>query len=164
MRAEAKAIAVGSQVESAIIIGCDQVMEIDGMAVGKEEGPEGAAARLRSLSGRKHFLHNGLAVIVVGSVDEPMPFAVLCQDVISVQLTMRTLTEDAIAAYVATDEWRGSAGCYKIEGRGALLFSEVSAHSFDIIGLPLNTIAAVLRRRGIDLLTQPAGPWVLQMP
>ena len=63
-------------------------------------------------------------------------------------MTFRTVTEDVIRWYVETDEWRGRAGGYAIQGRGAALVQKIDGDYLNVVGLP---VAQLLDR----------APWLL---
>jgi septum formation protein len=76
---------------------------------------------------------------------------------------MRALASDELDAYVRTREWEGCAGCYQYENLGAQLFDWVDGDHATIIGLPVLALLKQLRKLGINTLTQPMGPWDLQL-
>ena len=143
MLAEMKARAVDAQGD-ALVLGADQVLERDdGTMLSKAGSREQAALRLRSLSGRAHFLHSSAVLFerserVWGQTE-------------TVELAMRSLSEAYIQAYLDLEyeAVRGSVGCYRIEGRGAQLFDEIWGSHFAVLGLPLLPLLAYLRERGV---------------
>ena len=124
-----------------LIIGADQVLDLDGQSVGKFYSEAEAKKGLRALSGRTHFLHTGVALLWQ---DHPRQFAV------STRLTVRNLSDDELSAYVATNEWQGCAGGYRIEGQGVCLFEQIEGDYFNILGLPLIEIFSALRALGVS--------------
>jgi septum formation protein len=85
-------------------------------------------ATLRQLSGREHTVVSGLSLID-GEVERTA--------VARTGVRFRPLTDPAIAAYVETGEWRGRAGGYAVQGRGALLVSEIHGDYLSVVGLPV---------------------------
>ena len=78
-------------------------------------------------------------------------------------LSMRALTAQQIAAYVAYDQPSGCAGAYKLESRGIALFDRIeadprTADDTAIVGLPLMLLCELLRRFGVDVLDAGPGP------
>ncbi len=154
LRAKAKAEAVCQQLlargqKAFIVIGCDQVLDFAGQALGKACDQAEAVSRLRAMAGQRHALHNGLALLAVDAVGKKQDLSL---DTTSVHLQMRNLSEAEIAAYIATGEWQGSAGAYKIEGKGQFLFERIEGLQADIIGLPLLKIFSILNQNGFNLL------------
>ena len=145
-RAEFKAIDVGARVASdSLIIGADQVLSLDGAYYDKADSAREAEERLMMFQGRTHFLHSAYCLVVVrhsGSLET------VFEEVIDVPMTMRKLTRSEVQTYVATEEWKGCVGCYRVEGRGIQLFDAVGGDHPTIIGLPLISLFKAFRRLG----------------
>jgi septum formation protein len=116
------------------VLGVDTVVELDGRVYGKPAGPEQAAATLRQLSGHEHTVVSGLSVIH-GEVERTA--------VARTGVRFRSLSDAELAAYVATGEWRDRAGGYAIQGRGALLVSEIHGDYLNVVGLPVAELVRV---------------------
>ena len=110
------------------MLGVDTVVALDGRIYGKPDGPEQAVATLRQLSGREHTVVSGLSVI--GRDVERTAVA-------RTGVRFRALSDAELAAYVDTGEWRDRAGGYAIQGRGALLVSEIHGDYLNVVGLPV---------------------------
>ncbi len=159
MRANFKAHGCKDCDSPSLIITADQVLEFAGQAFGKVKTAAAATDRLRQFSGKQHILHSAYSL---HSYDpESGALVHLNSRVVPVVMNMRPLHDDEIAAYVATGEWQGCAGCYRFEERGVQLFERVGGSSAAIIGLPMLELAADLRTIGLNPLQQPQGPWVL---
>ena len=137
-------------VGDALVIGSDQVVDLEGEVLGKPGSVERACGQLRRLSGRSHRLITAVAVhdLVTGQTHEDVDIHVL---------TMRELTDAQIRGYVAADTPLGCAGSYTIERRGIALFSTIEADpqladNTAIEGLPLMRTLRLLRRHGWDVL------------
>jgi septum formation protein len=137
-----KARAASKNDPEEMIIGADQVLDLDGVSVGKFYSEEEAKKGLRALSGRSHFLHTGVAIL--SRENDLQHFAV------STKLSVRNLTEEEINSYVATNEWKGCAGGYRIEGQGVCLFEKIEGDYFNILGLPLVELLSALRSLGVS--------------
>lgn len=129
----------------ALVIGADQVLSLDGYSFDKATTPEEAFQRLKQFEGRVHFLHSAFCLI---AVDAKGGFKTIYEDVVDVPMTMRRLTTDEIHKYVATGEWQGCVGCYRIEEQGVQLFERIGGDHSSIIGLPLTQLYAALRSVG----------------
>jgi septum formation protein len=68
----------------------------------------------------------------------------LHEETVDIPMTMRALSDSEIADYVATGEWQGCVGGYRIEGAGRQLFDKISGDLSAIIGLPIKELTAVL--------------------
>lgn len=142
LRAAAKARSV--RAPAACVIGADQVawMETpDGVAVfGKPTDPTDHLARLRSLRGRRHTLTTAVTLVHPGgeihlSVDSHLLFRA-------------DLSDEELAAYVATREGSGCAGGYAVEGLGAQLVAEITGDYTNVLGLPVPDVIGALRSLG----------------
>lgn len=142
----AKARSLAAICPDALIIGADQIAEIDGQRLHKPGTEEAARAQLARLAGRTHRLVT--AVTVLCAADHRAETAVDVHE-----LTMRPLPHEAIARYVARDRPLDCAGSYKIESLGIALFERTSGHDFTaIVGLPLTVLVTLLARFGVDVL------------
>ena len=144
--AAGKALSLAPAFPDALVIGADQVLAIEGEVLSKTTSPADAEAQLARLSGRAHALHSAVALHDTASGRLEVELA-------TAYLHMRSLDATQIAAYVARDQPVGSAGGYLFEGRGIALFEGVWAEDDSVIvGLPLMTLARMLRRFGVEPL------------
>ncbi|MFC4175296.1 Maf family protein [Microvirga sp. GCM10011540] len=137
-----KALAVSRAAPERIVLGADQVLDRDGIALHKPDGRETARAQLQSLSGRSHALHSAVALARNGELVDSFVETAL--------LSMRPLSDAAIEAYLdaAGPEVLKSAGVYQVEGVGIHLFDRIEGDHSTILGLPLLPLLAALRRLG----------------
>jgi len=145
MLAEMKAKSVPAG-EGALVIGADQVLELDdGNIFGKPGSRDEALAQLRLLSGKTHYLHSAAVVVENGER--------VWGETESVAMDVRPLGEDFLKAYLDAEyeAIRQSVGGYRIESLGAQLFEEVDGSHFAVLGLPLLPLLAYLRERGLLL-------------
>lgn len=129
---------------SDLVIGSDQTLEApDGTMLDKPGSRDEAAAQLRLLSGRKHWLHSAAAVVEDGAKS--------WSGAESVELSVRPLSESFISAYLDREyeAVRGNVGGYRIEGFGVQLFDRITGSHFAIMGLPLLPLLGYLRERGV---------------
>ena len=146
--AELKALKVSRRVPGALVLGCDQTLSIGdgaerGEMIDKAIDRADAERILRQLSGRVHHLHSAAVIVLNG---EP-----IWRHVERVRMAMRPLSENFITTYLDSDwdECRWCVGCYRIEGPGAQLFSQIEGSQFAIQGLPLLPLLDFLRVRGV---------------
>ncbi len=138
-----KARAVAARNPDAVVIGSDQVGDLDGELLDKPGTDARACAQLASMQGRTHRLWT--AVYVVG------PAGAEARWVDETRLTMRALTAEQIAAYVAADQPLDCCGSFRIESLGVALFSKVEgADPTAIEGLPLMRLTTELAAFGLD--------------
>jgi len=135
-----------------MVIGSDQVAELQGEILGKPGTPEKARAQLRALAGREHRLLTALCVIRRGEGQgEKRPW--LRREALDVHLLrLRPLTDAQIARYVDRDQPLDCAGSYKVEGAGIALFEWIRGDDFTgVVGLPLTKLVAILAELGVTL-------------
>lgn len=140
--AELKACRVSERDPEALVLGCDQILDLDGRIFTKPDDPHAARAQIRALSGRTHRLHSAAVVCRAG---EP-----LWRHVGTARLTMREVSDTYLDDYVARN-WqsiRHSVGAYKLEEEGVRLFSHIEGDHFTILGLPLIELLTWLAVRG----------------
>jgi septum formation protein len=144
-----KARACAPRHPEALIIGADQVAELDGAAIGKPGGHAAAAAQLRSMSGRTVRFHSGLALLDARSGQAH-------SGCVPTDVRFRPLTDAVIEAYLRADQPYDCAGSAKIESLGICLVEAV--HSDDptaLIGLPLILLTSLLAACGVLLPLAP---------
>lgn len=136
--AAAKAAALAVRDPARWVLAADTTVTIDGAILGKAETPAEAAEMLRKLVGRTHQVITGFAIAGPKQLVRTVTSDV---DVIAVDEAM-------IADYVASDEWRGKAGAYAIQGIAAAFIRGVRGSVTNIIGLPLVEVLEALREVG----------------
>lgn len=142
-----KARAVASKFAAAVVIGSDQVADLDGEPVGKPGTHERAFEQLRSMSGRSVVFHTAVAVVRGDVGFEGVAL-------VPVTVRFRTLTDAQIEHYLRAEQPYDCAGSAKSEALGiALLESIESNDPTALVGLPLIQTCALLRQAGIDPLS-----------
>ena len=125
-----------SSAHPTLILGADTVVVCDGEILGKPADAADARRMLLLLSGRTHSVVTGVAV-----VGRPQVVEVAAE---VTQVTVRTLSLQAIADYVATGEPMDKAGAYAIQGYAARWIPRISGCYFNVVGLPLALVASLL--------------------
>lgn len=141
--AEVKAVQVSPRHPDALVVGADQMLDLEGDWLEKPSGRDGARRQLERLSGRRHRLVSSVCVAEGG--------ARVWSHTAEAWLTVRPLSAGFIEHYLdaAGEAVYGSVGAYQLEGLGAHLFSRVSGDHAVILGLPLLPLLAFLRDRGV---------------
>lgn len=138
-----KAIEISRRFPNAVVIGSDQLVDIDGQVLGKPGTTDAAISQLLTMSGRSHRL---LTAVCVLGPERKTEF----RD--ETRMSMRALTRDDAERYVERDQPLDCAGSYRIESCGIALFDRVETEDFTaIMGLPLIRLAQVLREFGIAI-------------
>ena len=142
----AKACAVALSHPEAVVIGSDQVADLDGVPIGKPGTHERATAQLRQLSGRRAVFQTAVAVV---RADIGYEQALLAP----VTVQFRVLSDAEIEHYLRLEQPYDCAGSAKCETLGiALLESIDSDDPTALVGLPLIRTCALLRAAGLDPL------------
>jgi septum formation protein len=136
--AAGKARSVGGEAGERPVVGVDTAVVVDARVLGKPEDEAEAAEMLGALSGRDHVVVSGLCLLTPGWE------AVEHEETV---VRFRELTPRDIAAYVRSGEWRGRAGGYAIQGRGAALVSQVEGDYLNVVGLPDALLVRLLAER-----------------
>ena len=134
--AERKGAAVLAKVEAdAVVISSDTLVELDGVPLGKPCDGEDAFRMLRSLSGRRHNVHTGVAVHYNGKCfSETETSGVI----------FREMTDGEIRDYIATGEPMDKAGSYGIQGIGGKFVTRYDGNFDTIMGLPVGLTARLI--------------------
>lgn len=144
--AVSKARAVAQRFDDAIVIGSDQVAELDGHVLDKPGTPPNACSQLAACSGRAVRFHTAICVIDTRRAEH-------CANAIDLtHVVFRELSGEEIARYVERERPLDCAGGFKAESLGIALFERVESQDpTALIGLPLIALARLLRGCGLTL-------------
>lgn len=143
--AAAKATAVASRVSDALVIGCDSLLVLDGETFGKPADAGAAGDRWRRMRGRTGSLLTGHCVIDAETGRSE-------QGVADTVVHFAEVTDEEIAAYVASGEPLGVAGAFTLDGRSAPFVERIDGHPSTVIGLSLPLLRDLLTRLGVPLV------------
>jgi len=141
--ARAKARPVAARHPGAFILAADTVVACGRRLLPKADDAATARRCLALLSGRRHRVIGGIAVIAPSGRENLR--------VVATQVAFKRLTPQEIDAYVASGEWQGKAGGYAIQGRAAMLIPWIGGSYSNVVGLSLSDCAAMLRGLGFAL-------------
>jgi len=145
----AKAEAVAARHYDAVVIGSDQVAELDGETIGKPHTHARAVAQLRAMSGRRVVFHTAVAVV---RRERGFARSVLAPVVV----TFRVLTDAEIDRYLRAEQPYDCAGSAKCETLGIALLAAIDSDDpTALVGLPLIRTCGLLREAGLDPLAGP---------
>ncbi|KJS41937.1 MAG: septum formation protein Maf [Roseovarius sp. BRH_c41] len=140
--AELKATKVSAKHPAALVIGCDQVLDLQGQLLSKPQTADEARAQLRAMQGKRHDL---LSAVVICQAGRP-----LWRHVGLARMTVRPFSDAWLDGYMARN-WPDIADCvgaYKLEAEGVRLFSRVEGDYFTVLGVPLLDLLSFLTLRG----------------
>lgn len=128
-------------VQGAVVLAADTEVILDDDVFGKPSDRADAERMLRRLGGRTHEVITAIAVVSAGRDMEILNRSTV---------TFVGWTEPGLNAYLDTDEWRGKAGAYAIQGRAEAFISRIEGSYSSVMGLPVHDTATVLRAFGLD--------------
>lgn len=138
--ARAKAAICAARHPGAFVIGADTIVCVGRRMIAKPASRDQAAAMLRLLSGRGHRVVTGVAAIA--------PDGSVASRIAEARIKVKRLTEPEVKALLDSEEWRGAAGGYRIQGRaGAHVISLIGSYTA-VVGLPLYETLSLLTGLG----------------
>jgi len=138
--AAAKAVAVAPRHRGAFILAADTVVACGRRILPKPDDPAAARACLVLLSGRRHRVHGGIALVT--------PAGRLATRRVETIVTFKRLSAAEIEDYLAAGEWRGKAGGYAVQGLAARFVRYLGGSYSNVVGLPLFETVSLLAGQG----------------
>jgi septum formation protein len=138
--AEAKARTVQPRQPGTFILAADTIVACGRRILPKAEDEATARACLTLLSGRRHRVYGGVAVVT--------PSGETAIRRVVTQVAFKRLSKTELDAYLATGEWHGKAGGYAIQGCAAAFIPWIAGSYSNVVGLPLSETAQLLAGRG----------------
>ncbi len=145
MLAKRKANAVFSENSDAVVVGADTVVYLPGenIILGKPRDEADAFCMLRRLSGEKHYVYTGVAVVSKERCDAECAVT---------EVEFRHITDEEITDYIATGEHSDKAGAYGVQSLGGVFVKGIKGEYFNVTGMPKSLTYELLRHQGIDVL------------
>jgi septum formation protein len=137
--AREKAEAVAALEPEALVLGADTVVAVGRRILPKAEDEATLRACLALLSGRRHRVMTGVAVISPAGVRTKL---------VETMIAMKRLSADEIDFYAAHGEWRGKAGGYALQGYGEVYVRHIAGSYSNVVGLPLAETRTLLKAAG----------------
>jgi septum formation protein len=151
--ARAKAEQVTSRIDScadlpdgALVLGCDSVLELDGMAYGKPTGPEDARRRWTAMRGRSGVLHTGHWLVDARSGGSARALGAVASPVVH----FAALTDEEIDDYVASGEPLAVAGAFTVDGLGGAFVSRIEGDFHAVVGVSLPLLRELVAEVGLS--------------
>jgi septum formation protein len=142
-----KARDIAKKHKNAIIIGADSFVILGKKFLGKPRTPQKAREMLKKISGKKHILITGIAIIDTKKNK-------IFTDYEITEIWFKKLTNKEIESYVKTGEPLDKAGGYAIQKLGCLFIEKINGNYTNVVGLPINKIYKYLLKLNVDILSQ----------
>ena len=137
-----KCAAVATDVhDGSLVLGCDSVLELEGRALGKPDDAADAVRRWEAMRGRSGVLHTGHCLRDTRSGAEVSAVA-------STVVHFADVTDDEIAAYVASGEPLHVAGAFTVDGLGGAFVTGIEGDHHNVVGLSLPLLRDLVARLG----------------
>ena len=142
--ARRKGAEVAARLPGRTVLAADTLVCVENEVLGKPVDEADAARMIRLLSGRSHWVYTGVCLLLLdGTVRE---------EVCGTEVCFAELDEDEILRYAASGEPLDKAGAYAVQGRAGAFVRSIHGSPTNVIGLPLETVARMLREAGWKLL------------
>jgi septum formation protein len=130
----------------ALVIGCDSVLDLDGVALGKPSDSADAVRRWHAMRGRTGHLRTGHTVVLLGATPD---LDRVVSAVASTHVAFADLDDATITAYVATGEPLRVAGAFTLDGLGSAFVERIDGDPSNVIGLSLPLLRRLVQQLGI---------------
>lgn len=124
------------------VLSADTSVELDGEIIGKPADTQQAAAFLRRLSGKTHYVHSAVALAHWGQVNTASS---------KTEVRFRDVSDEEIRRYITSGESMDKAGAYGIQGRAAAFIAGISGSYSGVVGLPLFETVGLLKKINFPL-------------
>lgn len=136
-----KAFSVSEKYPDAVVFGCDTVVALDDVILGKPQNRDDAVKMLKMLSGKTHKVLTGVCITDGRKTQSFYE---------STDVTFYDLSDDTVESYAESGECDDKAGSYGIQGIGCVLVKEIKGDYFSVVGLPIAKTARVLSFFGVE--------------
>jgi len=147
--AEQKAHAVSAKFPNTLVIGADQVADLDGKIMGKPRNHLRAVEQLSAQSGQKVRFHSGVSIVKTS----PEGKITNKTKINTTEVQFRILSQQQIERYLQIEQPYDCAGSFKSEGLGISLFQRIDSNDpSSLIGLPLIDLCSMLSEFGVEII------------
>ena len=135
---------VAARLPGRTVLAADTLVCVENEVLGKPVDEADAARMIRLLSGRSHWVYTGVCLL--------LPDGTVREEGCGTKVCFAELDEDEILRYAASGEPLDKAGAYAVQGRAGAFVRSIHGSPTNVIGLPLETVARMLREAGWKLL------------
>lgn len=139
--AELKAKFISARHENDIVIGADTIVTLNGKIFGKPDGIFGAEKMLRELSGKKHEVITGIAIVANKKIFTAAEVT---------EVFFGEMTDKEISEYVSTGEPLDKSGSYALQGGAAKFIEKINGDWSNVVGLPLFRLRQLAKIAGVS--------------
>jgi septum formation protein len=149
-KADAVVAGVRAELPDAVLVACDSVLDLDGVALGKPADRDEAVARWRAMRGRTGVLRTGHYLVRLDRLGErPATGPVALSHVVSTTVRFADLDDETIETYVGTGEPLRVAGAFTIDGLGGPFVEEIAGDHSNVVGLSLPFVRSAVEQLDI---------------
>ena len=141
--AREKAEAIAGQEPGALVLAADTVVAVGRRILPKVEDEATLRACMKLLSGRRHRVLTGIALVIPGKV--------VRERLVETLIAMKRLSDEEIEHYAGHGEWRGKAGGYALQGYGEVYVRHIAGSYSNVVGLPLAETRVLLKSAGYPI-------------
>jgi septum formation protein len=141
--ARGKAQAVAEKEPDALVLAADTVVAVGRRILPKVEDEQTLRACMRLLSGRRHRVLTGVALVIPGRG--------MRERLVETMIAMKRLSDQEIDHYASNGEWRGKAGGYALQGYGEVYVRHIAGSYSNVVGLPLAETRVLLKSAGYPI-------------
>ena len=138
--AREKAAAVAAKEPDALVLAADTVVAVGRRILPKVEDEATLRACMKLLSGRRHRVLTGVALVIAGGQ--------IRERLVETMIAMKRLSDEEIDYYAAHGEWQGKAGGYALQGYGEVIVRHIACSYSNVVGLPLAETRVLLKSAG----------------
>ncbi|NLA92972.1 MAG: septum formation protein Maf [Spirochaetales bacterium] len=121
------------------LLAADTLVDLEGEIVGKAKDEAAARVIIGRLSGKTHTVYSAYVLYLPAQ-------GTTLRGVEESQVTFRKIKDSEIESYLATNEWRGAAGAYRVQGAAASFIESIEGEVSTVVGLPIEAISAILEQ------------------
>ena len=141
--AREKAQAVAGAHPNDLVLAADTVVAVGRRILPKVEDEATLRACMKLLSGRRHRVMTGVAIVAPGGA--------VRSRLVETMIAMKRLSDEEVDYYASHGEWRGKAGGYALQGYGEVYVRHIAGSYSNVVGLPLAETRLLLKGAGYDL-------------
>ena len=138
-KAKAESLLIKYKTQDVVLIGCDTVIEHDGVIFGKPQTANEARDMFCSYQEKSHFVHSSIYCINANTLHSELVTS-------TSTVFFGFIDDDDLDAYIESEEWRGVSGGYRLQGLASRFIKRIEGSPSGIIGLPIYELHSILKK------------------